>query len=79
MSWAVFHLKFKEVTTISPIQFVKAMRLNSAAMMIAGGTVVSKAALKMGYASASQFSRAFKRMYGQSPRQWGEAHKIPPS
>ncbi|MEL6689425.1 MAG: AraC family transcriptional regulator [Pseudomonadota bacterium] len=77
MSRAVFHRKFKEVTTMAPIQFVKAMRLNSAAMMIAGGRGVSEAALDVGYVSTSQFSREFKRMYGQSPRQWGEARKLP--
>lgn len=71
MSRAVFHRRFKEATTMSPIQFVKSMRLNNAAMKIAGGQAVSEAAWDVGYASASQFSREFKRMYGQSPRQWG--------
>lgn len=71
MSRAVFHRRFKEVTTMSPIQFVKSMRLNNAAMKIAGGKTVSEAAWDVGYASTSQFSREFKRMYGQSPRQWG--------
>lgn len=73
MSRAVFHRKFKDATTMSPIQFVKSMRLNSAAMRIAEGQPVSQAALDVGYISASQFSRDFKRMYGQSPRQWGSA------
>ncbi|MEX3016802.1 AraC family transcriptional regulator [Gymnodinialimonas hymeniacidonis] len=73
MSRAVFHRKFKQVTTMSPIQFVKSMRLGNAAMRIAGGVAVSEAALDVGYASASQFSREFKRMYGQSPRQWSDA------
>lgn len=70
MSRAVFHRRFKEATTMSPIQFVKSMRLNNAAMKIAGGTKVSEAAMDAGYVSSSQFSREFKRMYGQSPRQW---------
>ncbi|WP_417269801.1 helix-turn-helix domain-containing protein [Celeribacter sp.] len=46
------------------------MRLNSAAMKIAGGTPVIEAALNVGYVSPSQFSREFKRLYGQSPKQW---------
>ncbi len=75
MSRAVFHRKFREVTTMSPLQFVKSMRLNKAAMKIAGGMTVNEAALDVGYASASQFSREFKRMYGQSPRQWGDAQR----
>lgn len=77
MSRAVFHRKFKQATTMSPIQFVKSMRLNNAAMKIAGGMTVGEAALDVGYVSASQFSREFKRMYGQSPRQWGDAQKLP--
>lgn len=77
MSRAVFHRKFKQVTTMTPIQFLKSMRLNNAAMKIAGGMSVNEAAMEVGYVSPSQFSREFKRMYGQSPRQWGEAHQLP--
>ncbi len=77
MSRAVFHRKFKQVTTMAPIQFVKSMRLNNAAMKIAAGTPVAEAAMDVGYVSPSQFSREFKRMYGQSPRQWGNAQQIP--
>lgn len=77
MSRAVFHRKFKQVTTMAPIQFVKSMRLNSAAMKIAGGMTVNEATIAVGYVSPSQFSREFKRMYGQSPRQWNEAHQLP--
>ncbi|ASP19803.1 regulatory protein SoxS [Antarctobacter heliothermus] len=77
MSRAVFHRKFKQVTTMAPIQFVKSMRLNNAAMKIAEGKTVNEAALEVGYVSPSQFSREFKRMYGQSPRQWSEAQKLP--
>ena len=73
MSRAVFHRKFKQATTLSPIQFVKSMRLNHAAMRIAGGMTVAEAALDVGYVSPSQFSREFKRMYGQSPRRWSDA------
>ncbi len=77
MSRAVFHRKFKQVTTMAPIQFVKSMRLNNAAMKIAGGMTVNEAAIDVGYVSPSQFSREFKRMYGQSPRQWSEAQQLP--
>ncbi len=77
MTRAVFHRKFKQVTTLAPMQFVKSMRLNNAAMKIAGGMAVNEAALEVGYLSPSQFSREFKRMYGQSPRQWAEAQQLP--
>ena len=75
MSRAVFHRKFKQVTTMAPIQFVKSMRLNNAAIKIAGGMTVNEAAIGVGYVSPSQFSREFKRMYGQSPRQWSDGHQ----
>lgn len=77
MSRAVFHRKFKQATTLSPIQFVKSMRLNHAAMKIAGGMNVNEAALAVGYVSSSQFSREFKRMYGESPRQWSQSNQLP--
>ncbi|QEE35869.1 AraC family transcriptional regulator [Octadecabacter sp. SW4] len=76
MSRAVFHRKFKQVTTMAPIQFVKSMRLNNAAMKIAIGMTVSEAAMGVGYISPSQFSREFKRMYGQSPRQWRNDYQV---
>ncbi|MBD8870208.1 AraC family transcriptional regulator [Nocardioides donggukensis] len=76
MSRAVFHRRFKQATTMSPIQFVKSMRLNNAAMSIAGGKSVNEAALGVGYVSTSQFSREFKRAYGQSPRQWSNTRQL---
>lgn len=76
MSRAVFHRKFKQATRMSPIQFMKSMRLNNAAMKIATGTNVSKAAMDVGYVSSSQFSREFKRLYGQSPKQWVQSQDL---
>ncbi|GAB1620847.1 AraC family transcriptional regulator [Agarivorans albus] len=73
MSRAVFHRKFKQATMMSPIQFMKSMRLNQAAMKIAAGKNVSEAAMAVGYVSSSQFSREFKKMYGQSPKQWSQS------
>ena len=75
MSRAVFHRRFKEATTMSPIQFVKSIRLNHAAVRLAEGLTVAEAASEVGYASPSQFSREFKRMYGESPKQWGLANQ----
>ena len=77
MSRAVFHRKFKQATTMPPVQFVKSMRLNTAAMKIAAGMTVDAAATDVGYVSPSQFSREFKRMYGQSPRGSSDGHHIP--
>jgi len=79
MSRAVFHRRFKQATTMSPIQFVKGVRLNNAAMRMAGGMTVNEAATEVGYASSSQFSREFKRMYGQSPKQWSRTKQPLPA
>ena len=76
MSRAVFHRRFKDATTMSPIQFIKSMRLNNAAMKIAEGNTVSEAAWDVGYHSSSQFSREFKRLYGQTPRQWSHDRQL---
>jgi len=77
MSRAVFHRRFKEATSLTPIQFVKSMRLNKAAMKIAGGATVTTAAMDVGYFSPSQFNRDFKRLYGQPPRQWSQSNHLP--
>lgn len=66
----------KQISTLSPIHLVKSMRLNHAAMRIAEGKTISEAAMDVGYVSPSQFSREFKRQYGQSPRQWSDAQRI---
>ncbi len=72
MSRAVFHRRFKAATSFSPLQFIKALRLSHAAMQIAGGKAVNLAADAVGYSSASQFSREFRRHFGKSPRQWAK-------
>ena len=72
MSRAVFDRHFRAATTFSPLQFIKALRLNEAAMQIARGVNISQAAISVGYTSASQFSREFRRQYGAAPRQWGK-------
>lgn len=70
MSRPVFDRQFRAATTYSPLQFIKAYRLNSAAMLIVNGARISQAADQVGYASLSQFSREFERQFGASPRAW---------
>jgi len=77
MSRAVFHRRFKQATAMSPLQFIKAMRLNKAAAQIAAGTPVNCAAWEVGYHSNSQFNREFKRLFGQSPGQWSLTRQAP--
>lgn len=83
MSLAVFHAQFKAVTATSPMQYVKTTRLHHARhLMVQLGVNVSTAATRVGYESASQFSREFKRLFGLSPieevRRMRAATEIPP-
>lgn len=69
MSVPVFHLHFREITTLSPVQFQKQLRLIEARrIMLAEGARISKAAYAVGYQSISQFTREYGRMFGAPPR-----------
>ncbi len=68
MSVSVFHQHFRAITTISPLQFQKQLRLIHARhLMLADGTGISQAAYTVGYASVSQFTREYARMFGTPP------------
>ena len=68
MSVPAFHAHFKAVTQCSPIQYVKSARLHQARLlMVRSGVTAASASATVGYESASQFSREFKRMFGRSP------------
>ncbi|TCT04576.1 AraC family transcriptional regulator [Aquabacter spiritensis] len=69
MSPSSFHQHFKAVTTLSPLQFQKQLRLLEARrLLLAEGRAVSHSAFAVGYESASQFSRDYARMFGAPPR-----------
>lgn len=68
MSVPAFHATFKAVTATSPIQYVKTTRLHKARLlMVQDGVSAAVAATRVGYESASQFSREFKRFFGRTP------------
>jgi AraC-like DNA-binding protein len=68
MSVPTFHSHFRSVTGSSPMQYLKAMRLHQARLlMLRTGRTAAAASADVGYESASQFSREFKRFFGRSP------------
>lgn len=63
-----FHQRFKTVTTMSPLQYQKALRLHEARrLMLFHGLDAGGAAYRVGYLSASQFSREYTRLFGSAP------------
>lgn len=68
MSTSTFHRHFRQVTTLSPLQFQKRLRLYEAErLMILEGKDAGTAALEVGYESGSQFNREYKRHFGEPP------------
>jgi transcriptional regulator GlxA family with amidase domain len=68
MSVSAFHKAFKEITADSPLQYLKKIRLARAKELIVQQKMKAYlAAGEVGYESPSQFSREFKRHFGQSP------------
>jgi len=68
MSRSAFHKHFRTVTSLSPLQFQKQLRLIEARrLMLSKGKTSSRVAFEVGYASVSQFTREYARMYGRPP------------
>jgi AraC-like DNA-binding protein len=70
MGISTFHRHFKEATAMSPIQFQKQLRLQEARrLLMSESTDAADVAFRVGYESASQFSREYSRMFGFPPRE----------
>jgi AraC-like DNA-binding protein len=68
MSVSSFHAHFKKVTTLSPLQYQKQLRLHEARrLLLSSATNASDAGFRVGYESASQFSREYARHFGLPP------------
>ncbi|NGN96536.1 AraC family transcriptional regulator [Grimontia sp. S25] len=67
MSASTLHEHFKQVTTVSPMQYVKSLRLHKARSLLSSGYQVAEVCYEVGYSSPSQFSREFKRYFGFTP------------
>jgi AraC-like DNA-binding protein len=79
MSPSAFHRQFKAVTSLTPLQYQKHLRLLEARNLMAGGVANAEtAAFRVGYESASQFSREYTRMFGAPPKRDIEALRAQP-
>jgi AraC-like DNA-binding protein len=68
MSTSSFHQHFKQVTSMSPLQYQKQLRLMEARrLMLAEDFDALSAAARVGYESPSQFSREYARLFGAPP------------
>ncbi len=68
MSPSSFHQHFRAVTSLTPLQFQKQLRLIEARrLMLAEGANASHAAFAVGYESVQQFTREYGRMFGMPP------------
>jgi AraC-like DNA-binding protein len=69
MSPSAFHRQFKALTSLTPLQYQKQLRLLEARrLMISRAINAEAAAFQVGYESPSQFSREYARMFGVPPK-----------
>jgi AraC-like DNA-binding protein len=69
LSPSAFHRQFKSITSMTPLQYQKQLRLLEARrLMVAEEVNVETAAFQVGYESPSQFSREYSRLFGMPPR-----------
>jgi AraC-like DNA-binding protein len=74
MSPSHFAHRFREIASVSPMQYVKIVRMARArVLLLADGLAAAEAARAVGYASASHFTRDFKRHFGLSPSSYARA------
>lgn len=70
MSPSAFHMHFREITNMSPLQYQKQIRLQEARRLLSVETTdAASVAFKVGYESTSQFSREYRRLFGRPPMQ----------
>ncbi|ALN71717.1 AraC family transcriptional regulator [Aureimonas sp. AU20] len=73
MSVPSFHRHFKAVTTLTPVQFQKQIRLQEARRRLLAAEEVASVGYAVGYESPSQFSRDYRRLFGAPPGRDGAA------
>lgn len=70
VSRTVFYNKVKGLTGLSPLEFVRQIKLNIASQLLLKGFNVSEVAFEIGYSDVKYFSRQFKTQFGTSPSQY---------
>lgn len=69
MSLTAFHKHFKQMTSLTPVQYQKRLRLIEARrLMLEEGLLATSAAFEVGYESVSQFTRDYRRLFDASPK-----------
>lgn len=69
MSASTFHRHFKDITSLSPVQFQKRLRLHEAQrLMLAEDYGITEVCDAVGYDNIAQFTREYKRLFGEPPR-----------
>jgi AraC-like DNA-binding protein len=77
MGMSTLHHHFRTLTAMSPLQYQKQLRLQTAReRMLIEGLDAASAAFEVGYESASQFNREYKRFFGQPPRRDVKARRL---
>ena len=77
MGMSTLHHHFRSLTAMSPLQYQKQLRLVAAReRMLVEGIDAASAAFEVGYESASQFNREYKRFFGQPPMRDIKARRL---
>jgi AraC-like DNA-binding protein len=77
MGVSTLHHQFRSLTTMSPVQYQKQLRLHVAReRMLNDGMDAASAAFEVGYESASQFNREYSRFFGQPPMRDVKARRV---
>ena len=77
MGMSTLHHHFRALTAMSPLQYQKQLRLQAAReRMLIEGLDAASAAFDVGYESASQFNREYKRFFGQPPMRDIKARRL---
>lgn len=75
VSRAQLHRKMKEITGISTGEFIRNLKLEQAARLIAKGDInITQVAYAVGFNNSTHFSTVFKKHFGKSPSEYAESH-----